>query len=217
MSLNNAMSSPPSSRSPSPSPRARSSSSLDAAAERSSGSTMSLPSSLKFAGDKAGFPIFKKKFLAWCAVNRLDKFVLQARPPLREQAACNSRPASCYLPGPSALSLRSFFSFLFHRVSGTPTLRRLSLHPFLFFRFPSPRVTRSTVRVCSRRRSALALAHACTLSRSLVPTLISHSLSPLVLPFVCALVEAFTSLTRSIRIPRETIVESLTVVSRASL
>jgi hypothetical protein len=122
---------------------------------------------------------------------------------------------------------RSFFALHFPRVFFTslsfpsrvldtdlpPTfLATFSAFPFAP---PSPRVTRSTVRVCSRRRSALSLTHTCTLSRSRVHALISHSLS-FYRSCVLSSKHSHRSLV-SIRIPRETIVESLTVVSRASL
>ena len=99
--------------------------------------------------------------------------------------------------------LRSFFAlFLFFLVPSrvlhsdpSPTF------PFLPFVFPFAffAESHSFYRSCVLSSKVSSRFRTCTLSRSLVHALLSHSLSlsfSLVLPFVCALVEAFTSLPR---------------------
>jgi hypothetical protein len=48
------------------------------------------PSSLKFGGEKEGWSRFKRAFLAWCAAQRLEKFLLEPLPPRAENAGATA-------------------------------------------------------------------------------------------------------------------------------
>ena len=135
---------------------------------------------------------------------------------------CNSRPR--LLPiRPFALSLRSFFSSHFSRVFFS--LRSLPSRVLDTDRRPSFRFVRSAR--CLRREPFVPpfvcalvegqLSHpACARSLAHLSLLLSHSL--ISFHRSCVLSSKHSHrLTLSIRIPRETSVESLTVVSRASL
>ena len=67
-----------------------------------------MPSALKFGGDKASWPIFRKKFLAWCSVNRLDKFLLQALPSRSAAGAGSGASASASAAAAGAAKSEQF-------------------------------------------------------------------------------------------------------------
>jgi hypothetical protein len=110
----------------------------------------------------------------------------------------------------------SFPFFPFHRVSLTPTFADFPLQPFPFSSLPPFAESHSFYRSCvlSSKVSSLLPSHTCicTLSRSLVHAHLTRSLSlshSFYRSCVLSSKHSHRSLV-SIRIPRETIVESLT-------